>query len=620
MPGFVPALQRLCPSPSLLRVISGREIGRGAAEEQQRSKGAEEHPLLPYPTPDSERPPGWFPLFHQYAEGPNGSASPVTRLAAATVTNHPAWATKPQLCPWHATSPTTAALAADWDATCMNGGLVRAAASTFAISGALTMRYQQPGAEPIIQQIARDILAYVDLWQSPPLSAFFSDHLCSAISSGQWSEASKEAIRAFLPRAVAYATSKSEQGAPWLLHLVAGSHLGYHCHAGNAVHGRITGNNGTFKCPTQWYLLFLADALDELLTSSCPPRLHAHSIDSLLPQECEIFGEFFWDEFRQGQCFSLLNTICNPGPFPSHWATSLGTGCQPLAPSSDGSIPDMVPESSEEELPAPHALVSQGYRTNPRKGPRASFLVDVPLPSDPVSSARTKAAPQQQAGDEGLSPSSSQAFNPPVDAEQPTEERRPISYQVAAILSGHRLFTPPSSKALHTLLSTYRDDTVKEQIAKWTRGLNGHLRFFKNAADATPDAQYRLSHGDVTIVPTRALVDDGATTEVISNDLALRLGLRIFQTAVQLSTSTASNNPVLGVCEPVSIHYGTGLTVMRPCLVVEGMGDLYEILVSNQDFLTYKGQTDELHSSYKLRLDKREGGREVILPTINRRT
>ncbi len=177
---------------------------------------------------------------------------------------------------------------------------------------------------------------------------------------------------------------------------------------------------------------------------------------------------------------------------------------------------------------------------------------------------------------------------------------------------------PVAARALHALLSHSRDATLLEQITRWTQGLNGHLRFFLNDPAAHPSQQYRLSHGNVVIIPQRALVDDGATTEVMSRDLALRLGLQVFQTQLSLSTSTAAKNPVLGVSEPVAIHYGTGLTVMRPCLIVEGMGALYDILVSNQDFLTYKGQTDELHSSYKLRLDKREGGREVILPTVNR--
>ena len=213
------------------------------------------------------------------------------------------------------------------------------------------------------------------------------------------------------------------------------------------------------------------------------------------------------------------------------------------------------------------------------------------------------------------------AINASRNDTAPGTMRRPLTYEVMELPQQSPFWCPqpstlsPSSAALLASTDSSKWQVIQSHVEGL--GVKARLRYFANDPADPLTKHFSCSHNGIRISPARALIDDGASTEIISKELADRLRLVVYKTNIRLSTSTNTSSGVLGISEPVTLHYGDGLTVTRPCLVTEGMSRLYDILVSNTDFNAYPGQIDALHQTYLLRLN---GRTIVVLPTACRGT
>ena len=89
----------------------------------------------------------------------------------------------------------------------------------------------------------------------------------------------------------------------------------------------------------------------------------------------------------------------------------------------------------------------------------------------------------------------------------------------------------------------------------------------------------------------RAMFDSGASINLITKKMCLKLGIPILPTTMQLATSTSEGNSLVGVTPMIAIVYGAGLSnplvVWHQFYVTDGMDSLYQVLIGNLDTIHY---------------------------------
>ena len=122
------------------------------------------------------------------------------------------------------------------------------------------------------------------------------------------------------------------------------------------------------------------------------------------------------------------------------------------------------------------------------------------------------------------------------------------------------------------------------------------------------------------ITSNKIMMDDGANVDLMDDTFRRRHGIRMFNLPTRLSTSLSTSTETLGITEIVGIQYGTGsqaIKVARPFLVAQGMNELYEVLIGNQDTQAFQATICAFTNTYTMR---RPGVKDLVLATVSRPT
>ena len=130
--------------------------------------------------------------------------------------------------------------------------------------------------------------------------------------------------------------------------------------------------------------------------------------------------------------------------------------------------------------------------------------------------------------------------------------------------------------------------------------------------------EVRLVLNGMAISSSKIMMDDGANIDLMDDTFRQRHGIRMFQTTTRLSTSLSTETEALGLTEIVGNQYGSGenaIRVARPFLVAKGMGNMYDVLIGNQDTRAYNATICAKENTYTMR---RPGHPDLIVATISR--
>jgi hypothetical protein len=178
---------------------------------------------------------------------------------------------------------------------------------------------------------------------------------------------------------------------------------------------------------------------------------------------------------------------------------------------------------------------------------------------------------------------------------------------------------PPEAHALATA-AALAETRQREEIARFLRhtASRSSLRFFLNPPEQPHLCVALLLHGR-TVIPHSIFLDDGASVDLMDKSFADAIGTVIVPSDISLTTSTEQKaDGVLGATEIIAVQYGTGptaITSRRSFLVVQGMQNLYQVLLGNTDTIMFDGVINHKKQLYTLT----GAAGEISIPTISRR-